>query len=74
MKSVKDVYEDTKVRVACYMAYKDSEWIKLAWENELRREGKSLCRDVNDILTAYQIAASLDDREVQMDREIMIAS
>ena len=24
LKSMKDVYEDTKVRIACYMAYKNS--------------------------------------------------
>ena len=53
MKSIKDVYEETKVRVACYMAYQESPWIKAAWENEVRKDGKSMPRDVNDILRDY---------------------
>ena len=30
LKSMKDVLEDTKVKVACYMAYRNSPWIKAA--------------------------------------------
>ena len=53
LKSMKDVYEDTKVRIACYMAYKNSPWIEVAWESETSKEGKSLCRYVNDTLEKY---------------------
>ena len=53
LKSMKDVYEDTKVRVACYMAYNNSPWIKAAWENEIGKDGKSMGRDVNNILGEY---------------------
>ena len=49
------MYEDTKVRVACYMVYQNSPWIEAAWENEVRKEGKSLCREVNDILVGYNV-------------------
>ena len=42
VKSVKDIYEDTKIRVACYMACQDSEWIKAAWKKETMKDGKSL--------------------------------
>ena len=49
LKSMKDVLKDTKVTVACYMAYQNSPWIKAAWESEAAKDGKSVCRDVNDI-------------------------
>ena len=55
LKSLKDVYEDTKVRVACYMAYQDNPWIEVSWEHEMHKEGKSLCRIVNDILSEYRV-------------------
>ena len=34
LKSFKEVYDETKVRVACYMAMSNNEWIKVSWRNE----------------------------------------
>ena len=34
LKSFKEVYDETKVRVACYMATSNNEWIKISWGNE----------------------------------------
>ena len=34
LKSFKEVYDVTKVRVACYIATSNNEWIKVAWRNE----------------------------------------
>ena len=42
VKSVKDVYKDTKIKMACYMACQDSEWIQASWEKEVMDDGKSL--------------------------------
>ena len=52
---MKDVQEDTKVRVACYMAYQNSPWIEAAWESEAAKDRKSVCRDGNDILDGYAV-------------------
>ena len=43
------------MRVACYMAYQISPWIEAAWESEAAKDGKSVCRDVNDILDKYAV-------------------
>ena len=53
LKSMKDVYEDTKVRVACYMAYQDSPWIMAVWKSQLSKDGKSIFREVNNTLKGY---------------------
>ena len=42
LKSMKDLYEETKVRVACYMTYLESAWIKTAWRREFQKEGTSI--------------------------------
>ena len=34
LKSFREVYDETKVRIACYMATTTNEWIRVAWENE----------------------------------------
>ena len=52
---MKDVQEDTKIRVSCYMTYQNSPWIETAWESEAAKNGKSVCRDVNDILDKYAV-------------------
>ena len=34
LKNMKDLYEETKVRVSCYMTHSESAWIKTAWRRE----------------------------------------
>ena len=36
LKSMKDLYEEIEVRVACYMDHSESAWIKTAWRRELQ--------------------------------------
>ena len=74
LKSMKDVYEDTKARVACYMAHQSSCFIKVAWENEVRKEDKSLCRDANDILTRYNVNLSVCEDGVYEDGKPIVGT
>jgi len=74
LKSIKDVYEDTKIRVACYMAYQDSQWIKSAWEKETAKEGKSLSKDVTDTLSVYGIEAKFDEDGAHIEGQRMIGT
>ena len=64
VKSVKDVYEEMKVRVACYMAYQENEWIQTAWEKETMKDSKSLNRDVTETLVVYGINAVFNNEGV----------
>ena len=43
-KSFKEVCDETKKRVTCYMATSTDEWIKVAWKNEMSKEQTSLKR------------------------------
>ena len=42
LKSFKEVYDEIKTRVACYMAAATNEWIRVAWRNEIQKEQISL--------------------------------
>ena len=42
LKILKEVYDETKVRVACYMATSNNESIKVLWRNEYMKEQTSL--------------------------------
>ena len=50
LKNMKDLYEETKVRVACYMTHSESAWIKTAWRREFQKEGKSIKSEAEDAL------------------------
>ena len=53
LKSFKDVYKETKVRVACYLATSKDEWLKKVWENELKKDQMSLKIEVEEIMELY---------------------
>jgi len=72
LKSMKDVYEETKVRVACYMTYPNSPWIEAAWRNEVCKEGKSLCRDVNDTLAEYDVNITVSEEGMFEDGKVIM--
>ena len=50
LKSMKDLYEEAKVRVACYMTHSESAWIKKAWRREFQKECKSIKSEAEDAL------------------------
>ena len=50
LKNMIDLYEETKVRVACYMTHSESAWIKTAWRREFQKEGKSIKSEAEDAL------------------------
>ena len=50
LKNMKDLYKQTKVRVACYMTHSESAWIKTAWRREFQKESKSIKSEAEDAL------------------------
>ena len=43
LKSTRDAYRETRLRVACYMAKSTNRWIREAWKREENKEEKLLC-------------------------------
>ena len=42
LKSLREVYEETRLRVGFYMFVSDNRWIKEAWKQEARKECNSI--------------------------------
>ena len=53
LKSMKYLYEETKVRVACYMTNSESAWRKTVWRREFQKEGKSIKSEAEDALREF---------------------
>ena len=45
LKSFKEVYDEMKTRMACYMATSIKEWIMAAWRNKIYKKQASLKRE-----------------------------
>ena len=54
LKSFKEVYDETKVRVACYMDTSTNIWIKAAWAYEHGKEFTSIKREVEEVMKKIQ--------------------
>ena len=56
----KEVYDETKVRVACYMATSNNEWIKVSWRNEYLKEQTSLKREAEEAMQRVNMNAQVE--------------
>ena len=50
LKSLRDVYGETKLRMACYMEKSESLWIQVAWERENEKEYMSIWREAQEAM------------------------
>ena len=60
LKSFKEVYDETKVTVACYMATSNNEWIKVSWRNEYLKEQTSLKREAEEAMQRVNMNAQVE--------------
>lgn len=67
IKSFKDAYAETKVRVACYMAFSENIWIKEAWKREVRHEGISIKKEAEKALRKLNVNSEFREKGVSVD-------
>ena len=60
LNSFKEVYKETKARVACYMAAATNEWIRVAWRNESQKEQISLKKEAEKAMRKVEATVSFD--------------
>ena len=69
LKSFKEVYDETRTRVACYMATSTNEWIAAAWRNEIRKEQTSFKREAERIMRDVNTIVSFDEGSIAIGEE-----
>ena len=69
LKSFKEVYDETKTKVACYMATSTDEWIKVAWKNEMSKEQTLLKREAEAAMRKMDLLATFGEGYVKIDQE-----
>ena len=69
LKSFKEVYNETKTRVACYMAAATNKWIRVAWRNESQKEQISLKKEAEKAMRKVEVTVSFDEGSVIIGEE-----
>ena len=46
LKSMRDVYTETRTKVFCYMCKSNNEWIQVAWQRETVKENNTIIDQV----------------------------
>ena len=64
MKSFKEVYDETRTRVTCYMVATTIEWIRVAWRNKSRKEKVSLKKEAEKAMRKVEATVSFDRASV----------
>ena len=74
LKSLRVVYTETKIRVACYMAASDSRWIKVAWKQEKSKEYNSLKTATEEMINEIGHALKFKDEGIELDGVLQIGN
>ena len=72
LKSLHDVYQDTKVRIACYMTSSDSKWIRVAWKRELNKEGPSIKNEAEELMKDLGIMLQFSEQKILLNNEEIV--
>ena len=51
LKSMRDVYREMKLRIACCMERSESPWIQVAWDREKKKEYLSIWREAQEAIS-----------------------
>ena len=69
LKSLKNVYAETKLRVACYMTFSSSLWIKETWKREVNLKGKSIKKEAEEALKEINVNVEFREDGVWLERQ-----
>ena len=69
--SLRDVYCETKVRVACYISKSTSKWIRTAWERECTSQYCSIKKDAEVAMREVGCVLEFRGNEIICDGECL---
>ena len=55
LKSFKEIYDETKTRMACYMTAATNKWIRAAWRNESQKEQILLKKEAEKAMRKVEV-------------------
>ena len=71
IKSMRDIYKETRMRVACYMACSENRWISAAWKREMLKEENSIIQEAIQTMTEVGVEIEFEGDNICIDGELI---
>ena len=71
LKSLTEVYEETKLPAGCYIFVSDNRWIKEAWKQEARNECNSIKDEIILTMQTKGKTIRLEGEDMKLDGKIL---
>ena len=71
IKSLKDIYKETRLRVACYMACSENKWISAAWRRENTKEEDFIVEEAMKTVEDVGVEIQFEGGSVWIDGELI---
>ena len=71
LKSMKDIYQETRLRVACYMLKSINQWIRVARKREMLKGENSIVRGSLTMMEVLDIRIRFEDSNIRLEEELV---
>ena len=71
IKSMRDVYQETRLRVACYMACSTNSWIRAAWRRERMKEENAIVTEAVKIMEDVGVRIQSEEGSILIDGDVI---
>ena len=71
LKSLRDAYRETRLRVACYMAKSTNRWIREAWKREENKEENAIVSESISTMEEVGLRLRFADNSIRLDEEVI---
>ena len=71
LKSLRDAYRETRLRVACYMAKSTNRWIREAWKREENKEENAIVSESISTMEEVGVRLRFADNSIRLDEEVI---
>ena len=71
LKSLRDMYKETKIHVACYMAKSNSRWIEAAWRREMIKEENTIIVELVKMMEEVGVRLHFEGKSIRLGNEVI---
>ena len=69
LKSMRDVHEETRLRVGCYMSKSENRWIQAAWSRETLKVENAVVTEARTTMEEVGMRLKFEDNAMQLNGE-----
>ena len=69
LKSMRDVHEEKRLRVACYMSKSENRWIQAAWSRETLKVENAVVTEARTTMEEVGMRLKFEDNAMQLNGE-----